>query len=364
MSPDPTLQVPAKRHSPDPDLPGPGLPSPDAGAVRSALTRAAAAFVRQREAALICFIVFFGIVLTLFSPVFLTGGNLRSLLLGLSVKAIVAVGMTVLLVSGGFDLSVGSVLALGGMVAGLLVLHGTPVVLAVLAALAAGVVVGAVNGVLVAKGGINPLIQTLGMMSVVRGLVLLLGGGFGATGLPSSYTAIGQTLVLTLQMPIIIMIVLVVVGDVLLRRSRFLRTAYYIGGNEKAARLTGIRVDRLKITGYVLTAVLAALAGVVTSARFGSASVDAGSGLELQVIAAVVIGGASLSGGSGSVLGALLGVLLTELIVNALDLFSVPVYWQPIAIGAVLIIAVGSDALTGRLRLSRVKAIATHPTSH
>lgn len=307
----------------------------------------------QREAALLSFIVVFSVGMFIATPDFLTAGNLLSVLLGASIKAIVAVGMTVLLVSGGFDLSVGSVLALGGVVAGSLALAGVPVPLTVAAAISVGLLIGAVNGVFVAKIGINPLIQTLGTLSVARGLVLLAGGGFGVTGLPSSFTKLGQTVVFSVQMPILIMLVLAVAGDFLLRRSRLLRLTYYVGGNEKAARLTGIPVDRVKIGCYLLTATLASLGGVIEAARFATASVSAGEGLELQVIAAVVIGGASLSGGSGTVFGAMLGVLLTELIVNALNLFGVAPFWQPIAVGLVLILAVGVDAITIRVRNRR-----------
>lgn len=304
----------------------------------------------QREFGLLTFIIVFGIFLTFLSPHFLTQGNFKAVLLGLSVKAIVAVGMTVLLASGGFDLSVGSVLALGGVVSGSLTLQGLPVPLAILAALAVGTLVGLVNGLFVAKVGVNPLITTLGTLSVVRGVVLLAGGGFGITGLPTSFTTIGQAVVLTLQIPILIMIAIVVAGDILLRRSRAFRLAYYVGGNERAARLTGVPVDRVKIAGYLLTATLASLAGVITAARFGSASVTAGVGVELEVIAAVIIGGASLSGGSGTVLGASLGVLLTELIANALNLLGVATYWQPVAQGSVLILAVTVDVVSKRAR--------------
>lgn len=304
----------------------------------------------QREASLVGFVLIFAVGMTIYTPDFPTMSNLRAILLGMATTAIVAVGMTVLLVSGGFDLSVGSVLALGGLVTGKLLGAGQPLAVALLGGLAAGALCGLVNGVLVALTGINPLIATLGMMGVVRGLVYLLGGGFGIAGLHAPFTRIGQSTWSGLQAPILYMLVLVVVGDFLLRRGRILRQVYYIGGNEKSARLAGIRVERLKLGAYTLSGLLAALAGVVDTSRFGAASVSAGTGLELTVIAAVVIGGASLSGGTGTVLGATLGVLLTALINNALNLVGVAVYWQSIAIGLVLILAVGVDAATRRLR--------------
>jgi ribose transport system permease protein len=311
----------------------------------------------QREVTLVVFVVLFGLWLSFASDSFLTLGNIEAVLLGLAVEGIVAVGMTVLIASGGFDLSVGAVLALSGVAAGKLVLHGWSVPAAVVAALLLACLIGALNGVLVAKVGINPLIQTLGAMSVIQGVVLLTAGGFGVTNLPPGFDAIGQTTVLSVQTPILVMIAIALAGDFLLRRSRALRLAYYVGGNEKASRLTGIAVDRVKIGAYVLTALLAGLGGIITAARFGSASVEAGGNIALEVIAAVVIGGASLAGGSGTVLGSLLGVLLLQLILNGLNLLGVATYWQPVATGAVLIFAVGFDALTGRIDTGRLRAV-------
>lgn len=312
------------------------------------LVRVIVALAVQREAALAVFILVAGAALAWASPEFLTFGNLHAVLLGMAIEAIVAVAMTVLLVSGGFDLSVGSVLALGGVVAGLLAVSGVPVPLAVAGAVVAGTVVGVTNGLLVAKVGVNPLITTLGMLSVINGVVLLLAGGFAVTGLPPALTNIGQSVFFHIQSPIYFMLAFALVGDVLLRRSRIFRLAYYVGGNEQAARLTGIPVDRVKIAGYCLTAALAALGGVILAARFGAASVNAGETLPLDVITAVVIGGASLSGGSGTVLGAMLGVFLIQLINNAFNLLGVNVYWQPIVQGSVLILAVAADAIATR----------------
>lgn len=312
------------------------------------LRRAVVGLAVQREAALGVFILIGGAALATQTPQFLTFGNIHAVFLGMAVEAIVAVGMTVLLVSGGFDLSVGSVLALGGVVAGLLVNDGVPTPLAVLGALIVGVAVGLTNGLLVAKVGVNPLITTLGMLSVIQGFVLLLAGGFAVTGLPPSLTVLGQSVYFRIQAPIYFMLGFAILGDLLLRRSRLLRLAYYVGGNEQAARLTGIRVDRVKIAAYCLTAGLAAFGGIILAARFGAASVNAGETLPLDVITAVVIGGASLSGGSGTVLGAMLGVLLIQLINNAFNLLGINVYWQPVVQGSVLILAVAADAIATR----------------
>ncbi|MDR0345946.1 MAG: ABC transporter permease [Nocardiopsaceae bacterium] len=310
----------------------------------------------QREAALAGFIVVFCAVLTFANSSFLTVGNIEAVLLGVSVEGMIAVGMTVLLASGGFDLSVGSVLAFGGVVGGLIVLGGVPAPAAILLAVVVCAAIGLINGFLIAKAKINCFIVTLGALSVVQGGVLLAAGGFGVTNLPSAFTAIGQKSIATVQLPIIIVIVLAIIGDFLLRRGRVFRYAYYVGSNERAARLTGIPVERVQMAGYVLTAALAGFAGVVQAARFGSASVEVGQTTPLDVIAAVVIGGASLAGGAGTVLGSMLGVLLLQLIINALNLLGVATYWQPIASGLVLIVAVGVDVLTGRLQTSRLRS--------
>lgn len=310
----------------------------------------------QREAALAGFVVVFCVALTIYTPDFLTRGNIEAVLLGMSVEGLIAIGMTVLLAAGGFDLSVGSVLAFGGVAGGLLVLDGLPAAVSIVLAVAVCAAIGAVNGFLVAKAKINCFVVTLAALSIVQGAVLLAAGGFGVTNLPAGFTVIGQKTIATVQLPIIILIVLAVLGDFLMRRSRIFRYPYYVGSNERAARLTGIPVERVQMLGYVLTAALAGFSGVLEAARFGSASVEVGQNTPLDVIAAVVIGGASLAGGSGTVLGSMLGVLLLQLIINALNLLGVATYWQPIATGFVLVAAVGFDVVTGRVKVGRLRS--------
>jgi ribose transport system permease protein len=298
---------------------------------------------RQREfmIAVVVAVVFVGMFFA--SPYFLSSGNLLALLLGLSVEAIIAVAMTNLMVSGGFDMSVGSVVAFTGAATALLLTSEVPVFLAVLAGLALGAAIGLFNGLIVSKAGINPFVTTLSSLSLFRGLTLILTKGRNIAGLPDGFKALGQATFLGVQTPIIIAVVLIVIGDLMLRRFRFFRQSYYIGGNERAARLSGIPVDRMKALAYVFTGLLAGLAGVVMTARLGAASVTAGTGLELRVITAVIIGGASLQGGEGTVLGAFLGSLLMALITNALTLLGVDVYWQTFVIGATLLLAVLID---------------------
>ncbi|HET6436903.1 MAG TPA: ABC transporter permease [Anaeromyxobacter sp.] len=300
---------------------------------------------RQREfmIALVVGLVFLAMCFA--SPYFLSSGNLLALLLGLSVEAIIAVAMTNLMVAGGFDMSVGSVVAFTGAATALLLISEVPVWLSVLTGLALGAAIGAFNGFIVSKVGINPFVTTLSSLSLFRGLTLILTKGRNISGLPDGFKALGQTTVLGVQTPIIVAVVLIAAGDLMLRRFRFFRQSYYIGGNERAARLSGIPVDRMKTLAYLLTGLFAGLAGVVMTARLGAASVTAGTGLELRVITAVIIGGASLQGGEGTVLGAFLGSLLMALITNALTLLGVDVYWQTFVIGATLLAAVLIDRL-------------------
>ena len=299
-----------------------------------------------REFMILMIIIGAGIIMTVASPIFLTSGNILANLLGLSIESIVAIGMTVLLVSGGFDMSVGSNVALSGAVAAMCMVNGVPVVLAVLIGLALGTLIGVLNGFIIAKIGINPFITTLGMMSIVRGFLLVVTQARNIAGLPDSFNIIGQGNILGIQFPIIIALVLIIIGDLLLRKSRFFRQNYYIGGNEKAAVLSGISVTNMKIFNYGLTGFLAALAGLIMTARLGTASVTAGTGLELKVISAVIIGGASLQGGEGTVIGAFLGSLLMSIIVSSLTLLGVDIYWNTLVIGATLLIAVMIDTLS------------------
>jgi ribose transport system permease protein len=313
--------------------------------------------VRARLGVTLGLVVVIAGLLAATTPAFATRANVTAVALGMSLDAIVAVGMTVLIVSGGFDLSVGAVMALAGAVAALVATaggdRGVSAVGALAAGLGTGAAVGAVNGGVIARLGVNPLVATLATMSMARGLVLVLTGGYGLSDLPPAFNAMGQAQLLGQQPPIWAMALLVPLGDLLLRRSRWLRPSYAVGGNERAAHLSGIPVARLKITNYVLTGTLAGLAGVLLAARLGTATVSAGMNAELRVIAAVVLGGASLAGGEGTVIGSFLGVLLMALIVNALNLFAISPNWQSLITGAVLLFAVTLDALGRRLRGNR-----------
>ena len=297
----------------------------------AARSRGLARITDFREFMILMVIVAASIIMSIASPYFLTRMNILANLLSVSIECIVAVGMTVLMVSGGFDMSVGSTVALCGATGAMAMRAGIPVLPAILIALAVGTLVGLINGLLIAKVGINPFITTLGMMSVLRGILLVVTQARNITGLPQSFRIIGQGNFLGIQYPIIIALVFLIVGDILLRKSRFFRQNYYIGGNRQAARLSGINVDGITIFNYALTGFLAALAAWSATTRLGAASVTAGTGLELKVISAV-IGSASLSGERGTVIGSFLGALLMAIITNALTLLGVDVYWNEFVI--------------------------------
>jgi ribose transport system permease protein len=305
--------------------------------------------LQQREVSIFLSVLVLGMLLAANSPQFLNRANLLTLIVGMSFDMIVAVGMTILMVSGGFDLSVGSTLALAGAAAGYsMTKFGAPVWLGIPLGLLVGVIIGLINGLLVTKIRVNPLIATLGMMQVVRGIVFLVTSGLGIPNLPDAFNYFGQEKLFNIQIPVWIMLFLVIVGEVLLRRSSYFRQSYFVGGNERSARLSGIRVDQVKIVNYIIVGIMAAISGLLLAGRMGSASVSAGLGAELRVVSAVVIGGASLSGGEGTILGAFFGVMLMNLISNGLNLLGINVYWQNIVIGAVLIIAVAADSLSRR----------------
>lgn len=276
---------------------------------------------------------------------FFTIDNFSQLMLNLSIDTIVAVGMMVLMIAGMFDLSVGSVVAFAGGMAGyLMYYHDIHFIVAVTAGLGGSVLIGFVNGWLVARIGINPMIQTLAMMGIVRGLALMLSGA-GIQNFPYGYIIIGQSKLLGLQMPVWYMLLIVVLFAYLAKHTSFFRRYYFIGSNEKAARLSGINVEEMKVWGFVISATLAGIAGILLSSRLGAALSTSGKGMEMRVITAVILGGASLSGGYGKIWGAFLGALFMALINNLLILSRVSGYWQEVILGIILIAAVGIDQL-------------------
>jgi ribose transport system permease protein len=279
----------------------------------------------------------------IFPSTFLTFENLRQILLNLSTDTIVAVGMMILLISGVFDLSVGSVVAFTGcLTANLMFFHGVPVPAAVLAGLASSLIIGFTNGYLVAFRNINPMIQTLAMMGIVRGLALMVSGS-GIQKLPYWFNALGQSRLFGIQMPVWYMLLTVSIFSFFTSKTIFFRRYYYIGGNEKAAELSAIDVRKMKMYAFMLSAVLAGIAGILLSSRLGAALPTMGRGLELRVITAVILGGATLSGGQGKIVGALLGTILMGVVSNLMVISRVSGYWQEIILGIILISILWAD---------------------
>ncbi|MGQ4401955.1 substrate-binding domain-containing protein [Streptomyces hayashii] len=285
------------------------------------------------------------IAMSALSGDFLTTDNLLNVGVQAAVTAILAFGVTFVIVSAGIDLSVGSVAALSATVlAWSATQHGVPVVVALLLAVATGIVAGLVNGFLIAYGKLPPFIATLAMLSVARGLSLVISEG-SPIAFPDSVSHLGDTLGGWLPVPVLVMIVMGLIAAFVLGRTYIGRSMYAIGGNEEAARLSGLRVKRQKLAIYALSGVFAAAAGVVLASRLSSAQPQAADGYELDAIAAVVIGGASLAGGTGKASGTLIGALILAVLRNGLNLLSVSAFWQQVVIGVVIALAVLLDTL-------------------
>lgn len=299
--------------------------------------------LQQRELVLLAVTLLLTLVISRITPYLLTVGNLKAMLIGMAPNAIIAVGTTIVLVGGGLDLSVASVMAFSGTMAGLLMLRGVPIWLSLVLVLLGGVLVGLINGMVITRVQVSPLIATLGMMTITRGIAFVATEGFSVTGLPDAFAVWGQGNVLGVPPMVFVMAVIVAIGDFALRKTKIMREVYYVGGNERAALLSGIRVSRVKVMTYIISSVLSAIAGILVASRLMSGTPTAGLGLELTVIAAAVIGGASLVGGEGTVLGAFLGTVFLTILGNIMILLAVSIYWQGVASGLVLITVVGLD---------------------
>jgi ribose transport system permease protein len=300
--------------------------------------------------------------LTLATETFLTPENGLNILRQISVNLCLSVGMTLIILSGGIDLSVGAVLALSGAVAAGLLKNGVAlpslgvhldftVAGAIMAGVLVGAAAGACNGAAITRLQLPPFVATLAMLSIARGLTLLWTGGFPITGLDDSFNFIGTGVLLGIPMPVWIVAIIVAVTIVLCHRTVFGRHLYSVGGSERAALLTGVRVDRVKLATYVIGGALSGVAGLLVTARLDSAQPNAGFGYELDSIAAVVIGGTSLSGGRGSVAGTVLGCLIIGVLNNGLFLLDVSPFWQQVIKGLVILVAVALDrvgATSGR----------------
>lgn len=278
---------------------------------------------------------------------FLTAGNIGNLFWQGTTVGIVAIGMTFIILTGGIDLSVGAVAALSSMLGGMVVMQmgvgiGVPAIFLI------GALLGMVNGFLVSYFQLAPFIVTLGMMSIARSLTYVSTNGHSLTGLPKAYRFLGYDTIGGIQLYTIIFIGLFVVGHIVLTKTKLGRFWYAIGSNEEAARLAGVRVRFYKSLAYVFTGLLSAVAVTILTSRLGAVDPDTGVGLEMDAIASVVIGGCSLSGGKGSLIGTFIGVCLITVLHNGLNLIGVSPFWQGSAIGVVIVVSVLMDKLLRR----------------
>ncbi len=304
--------------------------------------------LRVREAFLIAILLVMIVFMSIVEPGFRSSANIRAVLLGFAMEGMVAIGMTMLLVSGGFDLSVGSNMALSGMVVAALLLAGVPIAVAILAGLIIGTLAGLLNAWVIAKIGVNALIATLATGTIVRGIALTTWAGRPVLNLPDAFRGIGQGVFLGIPVPAVILIVLAVVFDIMMRRGRWFRQLYFVGGSDRAAMLSGINVTRVRVITYMAAGLLAGLAGIVSTGRLGAAYANSYEAVPLRVVAGCVIGGCSLFGGEGTVVGSVLGLFFIALIMDIMVLLGVSPYAQGIVQGVALILAVVVDIWSKR----------------
>lgn len=286
------------------------------------------------------------VVLSLTTPRFLTVSNLMNIGTQVSINALLAFGVTFVIITGGIDLSLGSMVAVTGVVAASFAHPDTyPLVVPVLVGLLAGLILGAFNGLVITKSKVPPFIVTLGTMTIGRGLALILSKGRPVSNLSDSFNFIGGGQVFGVPFPIIILILAFIVCSVILQKTILGRYMYAVGGNEQAARASGIRVSNVKMWVYSICGILAALAGILLTSRITTGQPNAGAGFELDAIAAAIIGGTSTSGGTGTMTGTLIGALLIGVISNGLDLLNVTSYYQQVVMGVIIIGAVVLDSL-------------------
>jgi ribose transport system permease protein len=292
-------------------------------------------------------LLIFSAIISIINPRFLSIFNILNVLRQTSINSIIAAGMTFVILTGGIDLSVGSILAFCGAVSAALIASGQPIVVVLFVALLTGTIMGLLTGVIISRGKVQAFIATLVTMTIVRGATLVftqgkpINAGIGKAS--EAFAWLGGGYIMGIPVPVYLMILVYGVAWYTLHQTRFGRYTYALGGNEEAARLSGLATKKLKTIVYGISGFLAALAGIIMTARLSSAQPTAGTGYELDAIAAVVLGGTSLAGGSGRILGTIVGALIIGILNNALNLMNVSSYYQMMAKGAVILIAVLLD---------------------
>jgi ribose transport system permease protein len=313
--------------------------------------------LQTREFGVFLALVALLILMRFLTPYFWKADNIFNVLRGMSTIGIMAIGQTMIIITGGIDLSVGSVLAASAMLTARLMYEtGVPPWIAVFIGIGFGTLLGAINGLIITRVKVNPFITTLGMLSIARGLAYLLASGLQGTvasNIPmrdESVNFLGNGYIGPVPVPVIEMFVLVIVFSLFLRSTVLGRQIYAVGSNEQAARLSGVPVNLVKLFVYTITGSLAALAGIMTAGLLETSATNSGTGSELDVIAAVVIGGASLAGGEGTIIGSIIGAAIMAVLRNAFVLLQFPIYMQTISIGLVIILAVAIDQVRRRNR--------------
>lgn len=297
----------------------------------------------MREALLLGVVLALCVVWTALNPNFIKLNNVINILRQSSFTAIAAVGMTMILLIGEIDLSAGSVVCISGLLGAMVCRATNSLALSVLTALTAGALTGLMNGVLCAKGRLPGFIATLASMTVLRGLAYIITGGNSVIWTNSAFTKIGTGYVWIVPIPVIIMIFVLISGVYLTTELKFGRYIYAVGGNLEASRWSGIEVDKVKIIVYIVMGILTSIAGLIITARLGSGQPSAGTNFEMDCITAAVVGGTSLSGGKGKIIGTIFGVLLLTVLTNGMTLVGINTYWQQVLKGVIIVVSVLAD---------------------
>jgi ribose transport system permease protein len=303
----------------------------------------------MKEFGILAALLLLCIIISIFSPYFLKTSNLFNVLQQFSIYAILAIGETLIIIAGGIDLSIGTVMGLMGILAASLAVAGVPLPLVFIVVLIAGGLVGSINAFLITKIGVNPFITTLGMSYLARGLSLLITKGY-AIPFSNDLAKIGGGHVGIVPIPVIIMFLVAILGVVFSQKTLIGRNIYAVGSNQRAATLSGIRSDRVRMTAYIIGGVLAGLSGIILTGMLKSADPAAGQGYEMQAIAASIIGGTALTGGEGTILGVLIGAAIMGVLKNSFVLLNLSTDWQILSLGIVLILAVVFDAYKSKKR--------------
>lgn len=292
-------------------------------------------------------LIIFSIAISILSPRFLTKSNLLNVFRQTSINAIIAAGMTFVILTSGIDLSVGSILGFTGAILAKMLMSGNNIYLSILIAILVGGLTGMLNGLIITKGRVQPFIATLAVMILFRGGTLVFTSGkpvpVSGENISPVFRWIGTSTIIGIPVPIIIMTIVFIVCYYILNHTQFGRYIYAVGGNERAALLSGINIDKVKVWTYTISGIFAAVAGIIVTSRLSSAQPTAGDGYELDAIAAVVLGGTSLAGGQGTIIGTIIGALIIGILNNALNLLDVQSYYQMIAKAIVILIAVLMD---------------------